>query len=75
VDPLGHGAVRGRHLGDLREEGFLLVRLLAAASGALELLGALLHRVAFLGGETLVLLVSRHGSQRREPPGPKLLET
>ena len=51
MDPLGHGAIRVRHLGDLRELGLLVFRL---ARGRLQLLGALLHRVPFLGRELLV---------------------
>jgi hypothetical protein len=47
VEPLGHGAIRFRHLGDLREHGAFLVplgRAWAAARGRLQLMGALLDR-------------------------------
>src|SRR5438552_17062516 len=47
MEALGQGAVRFRHLGDLREHVRFLVRLpgaRAAAGGRLELLGALPHR-------------------------------
>ena len=57
MEPLGHGAIRFRHLGDLREHGALPVRLvLARARFRLQLLGALLHRGPFLVRESLGLL-------------------
>src|SRR5262249_51336665 len=58
MQPFGHGAVRFRHLGDLREHVAFPVRLVCARAAArvrLQLLGALLHRGSFLV---------------REPPGP-----
>src|SRR4029453_12596604 len=48
VEPLRHGAVRFRHLGDLREQGALPLLL---GLGGLQLAGALLHRGSFLGRE------------------------
>src|ERR671911_17663 len=56
VEPLGHGAIRLRHLGDLREHGALprrsvLVRMLFG----LQLFDALLHRGPFLGREPMNL--------------------
>src|SRR5918995_3250151 len=53
VEPLGHGAVRSLHLGDLREHGAFPVRLLRFR---LQLFGALPHRGPFLGRESLGLL-------------------
>src|SRR5215211_2026393 len=53
MEPLGHGAIRSLHLGDLREHGALPVRLLRFR---LLLLGALLHRGSFLVRESLGLL-------------------
>ena len=54
MEPLGHGAIRFRHLGDLREHGAFPVRLvLARARFRLQLLGALLHRGSFLVRESL----------------------
>src|SRR5206468_2015155 len=64
MEPLAHGAIRFRHLGDLREHGtfpVLLVRARAAARGRLQLLDALLHRDSFLVRESLELLVDRGG--------------
>src|SRR5437868_1417681 len=53
--PLGHGAIRFRHLGDLREDVAFPVRLArarAAAPGRLQLLGARPHRGSFLVRES-----------------------
>src|SRR5439155_6052238 len=57
MEPLRHGAIRFRHLGDLREHGALPVRL-----GLLQLLGPLLHRGALLARESLGLLAGRAGA-------------
>src|SRR6266498_1448638 len=65
MEPLAQGAIRSRHLGDLREHCAFPVRLVrarAAARGRLQLLGALLHRVSFLVGECLELLVGCGGA-------------
>jgi hypothetical protein len=65
MEPLAHGTIRSRHLGDLREHGAFPVRLVrarAAARGGLQLLGALLHRGSFLVRESLELLVGRGGA-------------
>src|SRR5918995_7144694 len=65
MEPLGHGAIRSRHLGDLREHGAFPVRLVrarAAARGRLQLSGALLHRSSFLVRESRGLLVDRGGA-------------
>src|SRR5262249_41005963 len=48
VDPIGHGAIRLRQLGNLREDVLL-------ARGGLELARALLHRGSLLGRESLLL--------------------
>src|SRR5829696_10019512 len=59
MEPLGHGAIRSLHLGDLREHSAFpvsLVRARAAARFRLLLLGALLHRGSFLVRESLGLL-------------------
>ena len=64
MEPLAHGAIQFRHLGDLREHGAFPVRLgraRAAARGRLQLLGALLHRASFLVRESLELLAGRGG--------------
>src|SRR5512135_3315366 len=56
MEPLGHGAIRFRHLGDLREHVVFSVRLArarAAARGRLQLLGALTHRSSLLVRESL----------------------
>src|SRR5439155_16029519 len=56
MEPLGHGAILLRHLGDLREHVAFPVRLArarAAARGRLQLLGALPHRGSFLVRESL----------------------
>src|SRR5438552_10303567 len=59
MEPLGHGAIRFRHLGDLREHVAFSVRLARARGAALglQLLGALLHRGPLLVRESLGLLV------------------
>src|SRR5207245_7858824 len=62
MEPLAHGAIRLRHLGDLREHGAFPVRLVrarAAARGYLLLLEVLLHRGSFLVRESCELLVDR----------------
>src|ERR687897_1475091 len=57
VEPLGHGAVRSVHLGDLLEHGALPCRsVLVRALFSPQLFGALPHRGPFLGRETLGLL-------------------
>src|SRR5262244_2498268 len=56
MQPLGYGAVRFGHLGDLREHVAFPVRLgraPAAARGRLQLLAVLFHRGPFLVGESL----------------------
>src|SRR5262249_7713303 len=56
MEPPGHGAIRFRHLGDLREHvAFPVrpVRALAAARGRLQLLGGLLPRGSFLVRESV----------------------
>src|SRR5215218_8985995 len=53
MEPLGQGAIRFLHLGDLREHVALPIRLLRLG---LKLSGALLHRVSFLVRESLGLL-------------------
>src|SRR5437773_11059078 len=62
LEPLGHGAIRSLHLGDLLEHGAFpgrLVRARAAAPFRLQLSGAFLHRASFLVRESLGLLVDR----------------
>src|SRR5438067_3628404 len=64
MKPLAYGAIRFRHLVDLREHGAFPIRIVrarAAARGRLELLDALPHRDSFLGREYLELLVDRRG--------------
>src|SRR5918997_2308546 len=57
MEPLGHGAVRFRHLGDLREHGAFPCRsVLVRTLFSLQLFGALPHRGSFLGREPLGLL-------------------
>ena len=61
VEPLGHGAIRFRDLGDLREHVAFPVRLVRAralARGRLQLLDALLHRSSFLVRESFGRLAS-----------------
>src|SRR5918992_3121530 len=53
MEPLGHGAIRSLHLGDLREHGAFPIRPLRLR---LLLSGALPHRCPFLGREPLGLL-------------------
>src|SRR5688572_28438034 len=55
MEPLAHGAIRFRHLGDLREYSTLPFRLL-------QLLDALLHRGSFLVRESLGRLAGRGGA-------------
>src|SRR5438309_10033505 len=65
MEPLGHGAIRFLHLGDLREQGAFPVRLVRArapARGRLHLLDVLLHRGSFLVRESLELLLGRGGA-------------
>src|SRR5215472_3222245 len=64
MEPLGQGAIRCRHLRDLREQLAFPVRLgrARAAARAFQLLGALLHRAPFLIGESLVRLALRGGA-------------
>src|SRR5206468_12253210 len=65
MEPLGHGAIRFHHLGDLREHvAFPVspVRARAAPRFRLLLLGALLHRSSFLVRESLGFLVGRGGA-------------
>src|SRR2546427_10923180 len=55
MEPLGHGAIRFRHLGDLRQHVTFPVGLLrprAAARFRPQLLGVLLHRGSFLVRES-----------------------
>src|SRR2546429_346158 len=66
MEPLGHGAIRFRHLGNLREHVAFPVRLLRARAAArfrLQLLGAFLHCDAFLVRESLDRLAG-HGGAR-----------
>src|SRR5215213_9811541 len=53
MEPLGHGAIRYLHLGDLREHGTFPIHLLRFR---LLLFGALLHRGSLLGRESLGLV-------------------
>ncbi len=63
MEPLGHGAIWFRHLGDLREHVAFPFRLvLVRARFRLQLFGALLHRGSFLVCESLGLLVDRGGA-------------
>src|SRR3990172_1063883 len=67
MEPLGHGAIRFRHLGDLREHVVFPLRLArtwSAARGRPELLGALLYRGAFLVRESLGRLAGSGRSGR-----------
>src|SRR4029453_10635880 len=79
VEPLGHGAIGFRHLGDLLEHGLLSGRLvLLRARLRPQLFGALLHRAPFLVAEPLAGLAGRGGAlggllgggHRRFPPLP-----
>src|SRR5881397_1167686 len=65
MEPLGHGAIPFRHLGDLREHVAFPIRLArawAAARLRLQLLNALLHRSSFLVRESPGPLVGRGGA-------------
>src|SRR3989441_13094944 len=65
MEPLGHGAIRFRHLGNLREHVPFPIRLLRARASArfrLQLLGALLHCDAFLVRESLDRLAGHGGA-------------
>src|SRR6266849_9184140 len=65
MEPLGHGAIRFRHLGNLREHVAFPIRLLRARAAAhfrLQLLDALLHRDSFLVRESLERLADRGGA-------------
>src|SRR5438309_4426976 len=56
MEPLGHGAIRFRHLGNLREHVAFPVRLVRARAAVrfrLQLLDTLLHRGSFLVRESL----------------------
>jgi hypothetical protein len=61
MEPLGHGAIRFLHLGDLREQvAFPFRSVLVRARFSLLLFGALPHRGSFLGRESLGLLIAGH---------------
>src|SRR6266511_446246 len=63
VEPLGHGAIRSRHLGDLRKHvAFAGSPVLVRARLRLQLSGALFHRGSFLGRESLGPLVGLDGA-------------
>src|SRR5438093_1327392 len=65
MEPLAQGAIRFRHLGDLREHGAFPVRLVLARAAArcrLQLLDTLLHRDSFLFRESLGRLADRGGA-------------
>src|SRR5262249_28091089 len=65
MEPLAQGAIRSRHLGDLREHGAFpdrLARAEPAARRRLQLLDALLHRGSFLVRESLGRLADRGGA-------------
>src|SRR5829696_2220707 len=75
VEPLGHGAIGFRQLGDLLEHGLLSGRLvLLRARLRPQLFGALLHRAPFLVAEPLARLAGGGlggllgGGHRRLPP-------
>src|ERR671911_1390064 len=59
MEPLGRGAIRFRHLGDLREH---VLFPLSLARFRLQFLSALFHRGSFLGRESLGSLVCRGGA-------------
>jgi hypothetical protein len=66
MEPLGHGAVRLWHLGDLREQVAFSVRFfLVRARFRLQFSGAFLHRSSVLVCESLGLLVDRGGALGR----------
>src|SRR5215211_263850 len=71
MEPLSHGAIRFRHLGDLREHvAFPCRSVLVRTLFSLQLFGALLHRGSFLVGESLGLLAHRSSSKSlTRPPG------
>jgi hypothetical protein len=63
METLAQGAIRFRHLGDLREHGAFPFRLvLVRARGRLQFLGALLHSGSFAVRESLDLLAGRGGA-------------
>src|SRR5207245_868296 len=65
MEPLGNGAIRFWHLGDLREHVAFPIRLAgarAAARGRLQLLSALPHRASLLVRESLGRLADRSGA-------------
>jgi len=63
MEPLGHDAIRFRHLGDLcKQVAFPFRSVLVGARFSLQLSGALFHRGAFLGSEPLDLLASGRGA-------------
>src|SRR5437016_3049462 len=67
MEPLGHGAIRFPHLGDLREHGAFPVRLVrprTPALGRLLLLDVFLHRGSFLVRESGELLGARGAALR-----------
>src|SRR5690606_28845820 len=54
MDPLGNGAIRFRHLGDLFEQiAFSVLSFLVRTRFCLQFFGALLHRSLFRSGESL----------------------
>src|SRR5206468_1712551 len=58
MEPLGHGALWFRHLGDLPEHvAFPFRPVLVRARFRPQLFGALLHRGSFLAGESLRALL------------------
>src|SRR5450759_2951146 len=65
MEPLSHGAIRFRHLGNLREHVTFPIRLLLARASArfrLQLFGALLHCDAFLVRESRDRLAGHGGA-------------
>src|SRR2546422_3976225 len=65
MEPLGHGAIRFRHLGNLRDHVAFPVRLVRARAAArfrLQLVGALFHRGSFLVRESLDRLAGHGGA-------------
>jgi hypothetical protein len=60
MEPLGHGVIRFRHLGDRRKHGAFLFRLvLVRARFRLQLFGAISHRGFFLVRPSRGLLFAR----------------
>jgi hypothetical protein len=53
MQPLGHLAIRGRHLGDLAEHFTFLIRTWIATGSGPQLLDVFTHRCPFFVGETL----------------------